>query len=295
MIEKNKNTFIVTLLLCAILLPYIAYLIAADIEDKVFDPQLAAIVWFLVVLIGLGSLSCVNIIAKKYYQFEAFRPIVLMASTLTLVAAGWIANGAWYNYYFFSDYVKSEFIVDQHSSYPNQFIFNGKLIDGAANTTIRKILSSDNVDWDKPVTLEIHSNGGAPQEAMLISEFVKHYNINVEVVGRCISACTFILLSSKSRYIHPRAWIGFHATYMARHGEDPSYDDPSLTYYDEILAKHLDDVGANNDFKERAKVKNSKGGFFPEYQELKTAGIMNQNRRLYLANIEFPSYLSGAD
>lgn len=288
---KNRTKSITILLLCALILPFVGYYTAADIEDKLFDPQLAAFVWLCFMLLAIGSLILVNKIATKHYQFRALRPTVILAAILTLVSAGWIANSAWYKYSFFSGYISTKYTVTQNSSFPNQFLFKGRLTGGAADITIHRILSAKNLEKDKPIVLEIHSVGGTVKEAILITDFVKHYDINVEVVGKCISACTLILLSSQSRYIHPRAWIGFHAAYMVRPDRTTSYEAPALTYYDDILANYLEILGATPKFREQAKIQDSKAGFYPTYQELKEAGVINQKHRLYLPDNKAPSYL----
>lgn len=291
MTNKYKTKLITFLILSALLLPFIGFYTAAYIEDEVFEPLLAATVWLVFMFWAIVALGKVNEIAIKHYHFTGIKITLILVYSATLFTAGWIFNGAWYNYYFFSGYVQANFSISQHSAYPNHFIFKGKLSDGAANTIIRQILSAKDMELNKPISLEIHSGGGAPQEAIMIADFVKHHNIQIEVIGKCISACTLILLSSESRYIHPRAWIGFHATYMIDSSNAISYDAPSLRYYDEVIQSYLKNIGTSGEFRSNANIQDSDGGYFPGYEELKSANIANKNSRLYVTQNIIPSYL----
>lgn len=98
--------------------------------------------------------------------------------------------------------------MHQHKKFANQFLFKGRISGDVATKLIRKILNSKNLNHDKLIVLELHSQGGSPKEAMIMAELIRQYNIKIEVTGKCISACTIVLLSSDFRYIHPRAWVG---------------------------------------------------------------------------------------
>jgi len=289
--SKPKTKRIVFLLLCAVLLPIAGYFIAADIEDTQSSPSGGLLAWSTLCLAGLGSLYIAHRIALKNHSFKALGSVALIASLVFVGTWGWIANSAWYNYYFFTEYVYPEFSVQQDDEYPNQFLFKGPLLQDSGNTVIRKILSADNVDWNQPVSLELHSDGGSPQEAILLAEFVKHYKIQIEVMGQCISACTLVLLSSDQRYIHPRAWVGFHAAYMKKAGAKPNYDQPHLRFYDKLLEIHLKRLKTSQDFQDKAKIQDAAGGFYPSYDALVEAGIANQKSRLYLDDDKVPGYL----
>ena len=124
-----------------------------------------------------------------------------------------------------------------------------------------------------------------------MSEFISQYDIQVEIMGKCISACTLVLLSSDRRYVHPRAWIGFHASYMTLEDNNHSYDRPSLRFYDELLMRRLEEINATAGFRAKTKIQDAKGGFFPSYDLLTIEGIINQGSRRYLDESKAPSYL----
>jgi hypothetical protein len=231
------------------------------------------------------------VIAKRTYDFKSLGLVFLIASLLFVGMLGWIANGAWYNYYFFSDYIYPNYSVQKDDEFPNQFLFIGTFEKGSATTLIRKVMGADSVDWDRPIVLEINSDGGSPQVAIIMSEFISQYDIEVEVMGKCISACTLVLLTSKHRYIHPSAWIGFHASYMCTEGKENSYNNPSLKFYDDLLEKYLDRLEVSSDFKEKTRIQDSIGGFFPSYENLIEENIANKIERNYLGKTTPSPYL----
>lgn len=289
--SKNRTKLITFLVTCTLLLPFLGYFSAAYIENIFYEPLIAAFVWLLFMCISITALYFINRIASRHYEFVCLKPTVYLACSSTLFVAGWIINGAWYDYYFFSTDIQTDFYISQHSDYPNHFIFDGEIAKNAGTLTVRYILNSENIELDKPIALEINSNGGSPQEAILISEFVEHYNIQVEVLGKCISACTSILLSSTSRYIHPRAWIGFHATYIKGSDNDISYDLPSLNYYDEKVEIALKKIGVHQEFINKSEIRDASGGFYPDFKELVNMGIVNRFKPTYIqANVK-PEYL----
>lgn len=83
-------------------------------------------------------------------------------------------------------------------------------------------------------------------------------------------------MTSKHRYIHPRAWIGFHASYMSTEGKEISYNNPSLKFYDDLLEKYLDRLEVSSDFKEKTRIQDSIRGFFPSYENLIEENIANK-------------------
>lgn len=230
-------------------------------------------------------------IANRTYDFKSLGLVFLIASLLFVGMFGWIANGAWNNYYFFSDYIYPNYSVQKDDEFPNQFLFNGTFEKGSATTLIRKVMGADSVDWYRPIVLEINSDGGSPQVAMLMADFIEHYDVRVVIVGKCVSACTLVLLASRERYIHPKAWIGFHASYVERENKEISYDEPHLEFFNELIEKQLKDTGAALSFRERAKVQDSTGGFYPSYVELVDEGVSNKTHRLYLPSNDVPYYL----
>lgn len=279
------------LLLLALLLPFIAYLGAEAIEEELFSSRKAGVFWLVVILLGLMALTRAHILAVRTTNFRAIYPILMLSIIGFAWAFGWHSSSAWYNIPTFYDYTSPGYKVEQNKEYPNQFLFSGLIKEGAEDTVIRTILGAENVDWDKPIVLELFSDGGSPQEAILIGEFVRHYNIQVEVVLKCVSACTTILMASEHRYVHPRAWIGFHATYMDKPDEPPSYESPSLQFFDEIRDEQLVKLGASPEFREQARVQDAAVGFFATYEQLKAEGITNVTRRLYEDETKPPGYL----
>jgi ATP-dependent protease ClpP protease subunit len=289
---SRKRTALITLLfISTIFFPFIGFFSAARIEDVFYEPLVATFVWLSFTGLGLCSLYLISRIAIRHYQFNCLKPTVYIAYSATLFLAGWITNGAWYDYYFFSSKIRSDFTIRQHSEYPNHFIFDGKLTKDAGDITVRQILNSEDIDLDESIILEINSNGGSPQAAILLAEFIKHYNVRIEVLGKCISACTLVLLSSSSRYIHPRAWVGFHASYMVGADNDISYDVPSLNFYDEQVELALREIGVQDEFITKSKIRDENGGFYPEFQELVSTLIINRFERTYIKKAVIPWYL----
>lgn len=289
--SKNRTKLITFLVACTLLLPFLGYCLAAYIENIFYEPLIAAFVWLLFMCISISALYFINKIATEHYKFVCLKPTLFLAYSSALLISGWIMNGAWYDYYFFSTDIQTDFYISQNSEYPNHFIFNGALTKNAGEITIRNILNSKNIDLGTTIVLEINSDGGSPQEAILISEFVEHYNIQVEVLGKCISACTAILLSSPSRYIHPRAWIGFHATYIKNSDNEINYDLPSLNYYDTRVEVALKKIGAHKDFISKSEIRDASGGFYPDFEQLVDMGIVNKFKPAYIqANVK-PDYL----
>ena len=272
-LSKPKTKRIAFLLLLSLLLPFIAYIVAETIEEEFFSSRKAGVFWLVVILLGLMALTRALVLAVRTTNFRALYPVLLLSAIGFSWAFGWHTSSAWYNFPTFYDYTSPGYKVEQSKEHPNQFLFSGLIKEGAEDTVIRTILGAENIDWDKPIALELFSDGGSPLEAILIREFIRHYNIQVEVVLKCISACTTILMASEHRYVHPRAWIGFHATYM---------DKP-----DEQLAK----LGASPEFREQARVQDAKAGFFATYEQSKAEGITNVARRLYEDETKPPGYL----
>ena len=289
--SKPKTKRIAFLILLSLILPFIAYIGAEVIEEEFFSSRKAGVFWLFVILLGLMALTRAHILAVRTTNFRALYPILILSTIGFAWAFGWHSSSAWYNIPTFYDYTSSGYKVEQNKDHPNQFLFSGLIKEGAEDTVIRTILGAENVDWDKPIALELVSDGGSPQEAILIGEFVRHYNIQVEVVLKCISACTTILMASEHRYVHPRAWIGFHATYMDKPDAPPSYEAPSLKFFDEIRDEQLSKLGASSEFREHARVQDAEVGFFATYEQLKAESIINVTRRLYEDETKPPGYL----
>jgi hypothetical protein len=289
--QTNTTRTISLLLMSTLLLPVIGFYGAAYIEDTYYTPIWAAVFWSAAIGVACLSLAIAHKISVKTYKFSALKYFYMLATASAFGSIGWVSNNAWYDYDTFSGFVYPDFQVRQSTESPNQFLFDGPIVDGAERMIMSRMLGAENVDWDKPVVLEVSSDGGNPNEAIIIAEFVKQYGIHTEAVGDCISACGIILLSSHSRYIHPRAWIGFHASYMEDTPEEEMYDSPTLKFYDDWMQKRLKELGVSEAFRENAMVRDITGGYFPSYEVLREEGIVNQPSRFYRPEDKPPSYL----
>lgn len=288
---KPKTTRISLLIFLSMLLPLVGLIGAMALEESTSSPKKALFFWGVVILLTLASLGRAHVLARNIYQFKALYPFVLLAAFILISSFGWVSNNVWYSYYAFSDITPPDFTMSQSRKYPNHFVFKGSIDDGAEDRLVSKILGANNVDWDEPIVLEVSSDGGSPEEAILMAEFVNQYNIQVEVMMKCISACTYLLVSSDARYVHPRAWVGFHAAYSQRKGQEPNYNNPSLRFYDEWLDKRLAKLGVGQEFREQAQVQDAAAGFFPSYEEMQEVGISNQSKRHYMHDDKPPKYL----
>jgi len=288
--KTTANRNIVILLILAILMPGIGFMLGAYLEIEYWADDWAAAVWAITVFSSALYLTYANRIAAKTFEFRALAPFAFVAWIASAVSVGWVANNAWYNYDSFSGYVEPDYLITQSKIYPNHFLFTGPMEIGAATDLTEYVLGAEGVDWNEPVVLEINSEGGSPQVGILIGEFIKLYDIHIEVVGQCISACTFALMSSDSRYVHPRAWVGFHAAYVELE-EGERYTDADLKFYDSWRDKGLMRLGATPEFIEQAGVQDASGGYFPTYAEIVKNGIANTFNRAYLSADEMPGYL----
>jgi hypothetical protein len=203
---------IVILILCALILPLAGAYVAAEIEDTQSNPKVALLVWSIFCIGAIALFYSAHLIAKRRNQFSVIGTLALIISLAFMSVFGWLANGAWYDYYFFSDYIKPQHTVQQHSQYPNQFLFKGRISDGAA---------------------------------------------------------TRVLLASDYRYIHPRAWIGFHATYLIDDDNNITYDSPHLQFFNEQVELRLRHIGVSLFFIDNVNIQYANGGFFPSYTRLK--------------------------
>ena len=290
-LQRNQTRIITGLFFATLLLPIIGFYGAAYIEDHYYTPIWAAVFWTVFVSLASLALWRAHQLALETFQFGALKYLSLTAAITAIGSIGWVSNNAWYDFDTFSGFVYPDFQVRQSTEEPNQFLFDGPIVDGAERMIMSRMLGADNVDWDKPVVLEVSSEGGNPKEAIIIAEFVKQYGIHTEAVGDCISARGIILLSSHSRYIHPRAWIGFHASYMEDTPEEEMYDSPTLKFYDDWMQNRLKELGVSEEFRENAQVQDITGGFFPSYDVLREENIVNQPSRLYRPEDKPPSYL----
>jgi len=288
--NSSANLKIVVLILLAGIIPLIGFFVSAHLERELWQDDWAAAVWTIAAFSSALYLTYANRIAQRTFGLKAFAPFAFLAWIGSALSVGWVTNNAWYNYDSFSGFVAPDYSVRQHRKHPNHFLFNGPMEIGAAGYMTEYILSAEKVNWDEPVVLEINSEGGSPQVGILIGEFIRLYNIQVEVMGQCISACTFALMSSEHRYIHPRAWIGFHAAYIDAE-EGPDYADADLAFYDGWRDDRLEKLGAKREFIERARVQDASGGFFPSYNELRESKISNTEKRAYLSSEKLPGYL----
>ena len=288
--HRKANISIVILLVLALIAPFIGFAVAAYLETEYWADDWAAAVWAIAALSSSLYLTYAHRIGAREFGFRALAPFMFVSWFLSVGSVGWVANNAWYNFDSFSGFVMPDYSVRQHKRHPNHFLFKGPMEIGAANFTTEYILGAEGVDWDKPVVLEINSAGGSPQVGILIGEFIRLYDIQVEVVGKCISACTFALMSSENRYVHPRAWIGFHAAYVPEE-DGERYSDPDLAFYDKWRDDRLQALGATAAFISKSGVQDASGGYFPSYDQLTANGVANTQKRGYLPVDDLPGYL----
>lgn len=72
----------------------------------------------------------------------------------------------------------------------------------------------------KIVGLDLGSDGGSLEEGFRIARLAQRKRLTVYVSEECYSACAFIFLTSRKRYIAPGARIGVHAVGNPHGGED---------------------------------------------------------------------------
>jgi hypothetical protein len=72
----------------------------------------------------------------------------------------------------------------------------------------------------KIVGLDLGSEGGSLEDGFLIARFAQRKRLTVYVSGECDSACAFIFLTSRKRYIARGAKIGVHAVGNVHGTED---------------------------------------------------------------------------
>lgn len=292
--NKSLNimiTILFSLILATVMLPFSGFYLAAYIEDTFYEPLWASAVFDISLFLSFGCLVLTHSLSKKYWNFTLFKVIGYPYLLLVLLIVGWVSNNAWYEYDTFSGFVYPNYSVKQDTSSPNHFLFQGPMDLGAANLLTQTVLGAKGMDPNSEIVLELHSDGGSPQVGILMAEFIKQYDLNVEVMGHCASACTIAMMGSSKRYIHPRAWIGFHSAYLNSDLIDDRYDYESLKFYNDWLASRLIEVGADEVFVEKSMIEDSSGGFYPSFQELKDAGIVNLYQRTYKNSFEKPSYL----
>ena len=92
---------IVSLVFCALILTFAGSLIATKIEDTLSSPKGALLIWSIFCISSLALLYSSHLISKCHYKFTAIGSITVILTIAFLVVLGWLANGAWYNYYFF--------------------------------------------------------------------------------------------------------------------------------------------------------------------------------------------------
>ncbi len=70
------------------------------------------------------------------------------------------------------------------------------------------------------VGLDLGSEGGSLEDGFRIARFAQRKRLTVYASEECDSACAFIFLTSRKRYMSPRARIGVHAVGNPHGGED---------------------------------------------------------------------------
>lgn len=239
----------------------------------------------LTLIIGIGG--CIRLLWHFGQGVDKDHQIMISVRLMTVVmglgSIGWFAN-AWFNdrFIFHGNEYEPWFVV-QDDQFPNQFYFTGDLEIGAASDVTDTILEPEvPTDPAQPIVLQLDSFGGSVQVGILLAELVEQYDIRVEVVGRCGSACGYPLLASNERYIHPRAWIGFHAPYSEYSDGTISFDDNSLTFYYQILVGLLEKIGVSDEFIQSTNLKDAERLWYPSYERLKAEGIVNYFEPTYV-------------
>ena len=70
------------------------------------------------------------------------------------------------------------------------------------------------------VGIELDSAGGSVQDGVRIALLTRHRQLPTYVSNECDSACAFIFLASKKRYVAPDAKVGVHSVGNMSGGED---------------------------------------------------------------------------
>jgi hypothetical protein len=288
--SKRKPIIISILLLFAVTLPVFGFYSAAYIEYEYIKESRRDGAWFwsVCVLLAVLSLAFAHMLAARRYQFKSLYPLLLLSLVASAGSIGFVSSNAANNEDSFSGYLYPDYVIRQQYQKPNHFLYLGDIELGSARAVASEILGAKNVNWDKPVVLEISSRGGMAQEGMLLGQFVEQYDIHIEVMDRCFSACAYALVSSDYRYVHPRAWVGFHAAYNGSK-DVPSYDSPSLRFYNEALDNRMVELGISLDFRALAGVQ-SMEMYYPSFEDLEQEGIVNQLYRKYLSSNRLPYY-----
>lgn len=68
----------------------------------------------------------------------------------------------------------------------------------------------------KPVTVALHSPGGAVTEALRIGEIIREAELNTMIApdAVCNSACPIVLFGGVERLVSTQGWVGMHQAYL---------------------------------------------------------------------------------
>ena len=114
----------------------------------------------------------------------------------------------------------------------------------------------------------IHLNlerGGLISEAVRVADVLRNRSVSTVVSGRCVSACTLIFLSGKSKYLKKYARLGFHS------GSSPKLTNSAVN---DVLGQMYKSLGLDDKFIQKVLSVDSSDMWYPSMTELKQAGIV---------------------
>jgi hypothetical protein len=122
-----------------------------------------------------------------------------------------------------------------------------------------------------PVVKKIYldSNGGLYKEVSLIAETILTKRIDTYVEDKCLSFCTIVFLAGYNRYGTPTARFGFHAPSLKGASQfDNEFNVESKNLYSKLRVP--------KEFIEKIYSTPNSDMWYPNYQELVNAGIVNK-------------------
>lgn len=118
-------------------------------------------------------------------------------------------------------------------------------------------------------TINLESPGGRIWEAQRIAAYAKRRGLETHVERNCESACTFILLAGKERWIAPKARVGFHQPSFAGMTGEQQEVSTSLTGQDYIKA------GIASDFVDQINATPPESMWYPSHAQMIDAGVIS--------------------
>ena len=115
--------------------------------------------------------------------------------------------------------------------------------------------------------VEVQGPGGYVVEGVAMARLIAKHKLDTVVFGRCISACTLLMVSGQERYLGPKAMLGFH-----RSGTSYVNVSRSWTQVDHYIADLYRSHGASEDFVKRALDTPFNQLWFPSQREVLASG-----------------------